>query len=418
MMGPMRASLARRRPQPAAEMERPGPGSTTWAVIIFGLQLLVLGSTVSWADSIVQRELQPFDVGPTPIGATSIDVGLNYRTWSIQQESGDSSVDQFAVPVFVRTSLTKSLDFSYLFSAASSGLSLGAGEEGTLEGVTDGKLGVNYLLPGNRVSLGLGVRVPTGESVLDPQEDAVARVLNDRILGFWVKRYGEGTDVEMRGGYSAVLGRGVALAGGVSYTLKGDFPFQDPLSGVEANYEPGDELSVLVRLEARAIARDWRTQVRFATYGTDQRDGVDEIQEGSEVELGLTMAEEHLAGVLELDAGALFKQDTEIVSAEGASPVRDVGGNILRVGGGFYGKLSAASRLGGRVGASWYGEAKSGTGDGFVFEVGPRYRRQFGSAITADLAYTFYAGNAEDKTIDLIGHDVTIAFGLLAWGRR
>jgi len=245
----------------------------------------------------------------------------------------------------------------------------------------------------------------------------VARVLNDRILGFRVKRYGEGLDVEARAGYATTLGTGTAVAGAFTYVIKGSFPILDPVKGTESTYEPGNEFSFMGRLRARALARDWNGEFRVAAYGQDQRDGAGEIQEGTEVELGCSVVEEHLTGIAVLDAGFLLKGNTQMLGAEGLSPVRDVGGNILRIGGGFYGKLDPRSELGGRAGLSLYGEAENGTGDGLVFEIGPRYRRDLGGGLAAGLGYTFSVGNAEDGTIDLSGHDVTATFGY-GWGRR
>jgi hypothetical protein len=276
---------------------------------------------------------------------------------------------------------------------------------------------LTYLLPDRRVSLGLGLRVPTGESELDPTEQAVAAILNDRILGFRVKRYGEGFDLEARAGYATVIAPGMTMAGAISYVLKGDFPILDPVTGGESTYEPGNELSFVGRLRARAMARDWSGDLRVASYSRDQRDGADEIQEGTEVEISGSVVGEHLAGIVVLDAGFLLKGTTEVLSAAGLSPVRDVGGNILRFGGGFYGKLDARSELGGRAGLNLYGEAENGTGDGLVFEIGPRYRRELGGGLAAGLAYTLSVGDAEDGTIDLSGHDVTATFGY-GWGRR
>lgn len=355
-------------------------------------------------------------VFPLAVAATEVEIAFDYRTWSVREEDAESSIDQFAIPVYVRSRLQANLDFSYLFTAASSSLDFDNGGD-DLSGITDGKLGVTYLLPGRRFSLGLGLRVPTGESELDPGEEAVATLLNDRILGFRVKRYGEGLDVEVRGGYATTLGPRTAVAGALSYLVKGDFPILDPLSGGESTYEPGNEISFVGQLRTRAGTRDLSGRLRIAAYNRDQRDGEDEIKEATEVELDLGVVEEHLAGIAVLDASFLLKGNTEILSATGLSPVRDVGGNILRVGGGFYGKLDARNELGGRADLSVFGEGEQGTGDGLVFAIGPRYRRALGGGLAAGLGYTFAVGHAEDGTIDLTGHDLTATLGY-GWGRR
>ncbi len=362
-------------------------------------------------------ELLPGDrVFPLAVAATEVEMALDYRTWSVEEENGESSVDQLAFPVVVRSRLHANLDFSYLFTVASSSLDFESGGD-DLSGITDGKLGVTYLLPDRRFSLGFGLRIPSGESELDPGEETVAQVLNDRILGFRVKRYGEGLDVEMRGGYATTLGSRTAVAAAVSYLVKGNFPILDPSTEAESTYEPGSEFSVVGQISSRAAARDLSGRLRIAAYGRDRRDGVDEIEEAAEVELDLGVVEEHLAGVVVLDTSFLLKGNTQILSADGLTPVRDVGGNIWRLGGGFYGKLDARSELGGRADLSLYGEGEQGTGDGLVFAIGPRYRRDLGGGLAAGLGYTFSVGNTEDGTIDLTGHDLTVTLGY-GWGRR
>lgn len=367
--------------------------------------------------SLTASELPPADtVFPLSVAATAVEMALDYCTWSVKEEAGESNIDQFALPVLVQSRLHADLGFSYLFTVASSSLDFDGGG-GDLSGITDGKLGLTYLLPDRRFSVGLGLRIPTGESELDPGEEAVARVLNDRILGFRVKRYGEGTDVEMRGAYATTLGARTAVAAAVSYLLKGDFTILDPSSGGESTYGPGDEFSVAGELSTRAGGRELNGRLRLATYGRDQLDGVDEIEEATEFEIGLGIVEEHLSGVAVLDASFMIKGNTRILSAEGISPVRDVGGNILRFGGGFYGLLDARNELGGRADLSLYGEGESGTGDGLVIAIGPRYRHDLGGGFAAGLGYTFSVGNAEDGTIDLTGHDLTATLGY-GWGRR
>jgi hypothetical protein len=343
---------------------------------------------------------------------SDVEVGINYRTWTSDSNGIETTLSQFVLPVYFHSSLRENVDFSYLFNAVSSELSLDSVEESSLSGVTDGKLALDYFLHDRRFSVGLGLRLPTGESRLDVDEELVALALNDRILGFRVKRYGEGTDVELRGGYAATVNPKLTLATGVSYVAKGDFNFLSSTDRVESTYEPGDELSLVGKMRALALAREWTSQIRLATYGTDHRDGVEELEEGTEVGVRLGMREEHLIGVAEFAAEAVWKEETRLLSAAGLPPVRDVSGNILRLDGDFYGRLDQAKGLGGHLAATWYGENDVGTGDGFILELGGRYRQTIGSLLAAQVGYTFMTGDAEDGTIELDGHDVSVTVGL------
>ena len=356
--------------------------------------------------------------GGLPALLPGVQGAVRYRTWSIDQGGDESTIDQIAFPIYFLASLRSDLEVSYLLTAASSGVSIDNGSESSLTGLTDGKLGLTYYLPDRRFAAGLGLRLPTGESKLDPEEEAVAQALNDRIFGFPVRRYGEGMDVEARGTFATPLGHGTSVGAGVAYLVKGTFPILAAAdsSGVrdpdkESTYEPGNELALSGRLGFRALGGDWITNARLSLFGTDERDGEPELEEGTEIDLGGEYHREFLRGIAEVGAELVLKEETTIVGTEGVAPVRDVGGDILRFFGAFHGKLDRVSRLGGRMAFHHYAEIEAGTGDGTVFEVGPFYRRAFGGGVGIEAGYMFLVGNAEDGTVDLTGHDVSLAIG-------
>jgi hypothetical protein len=350
--------------------------------------------------------------GFLPAG-TGVDVGLAFRRWSVEPDEGeDFDLSQFVVPVYVHAMLRDNVDFSYLFNVADSELNLGPSEENQLSGITDGELSLNYYFPDGHFSAGLGLRIPTGESKLVPEEETVARLLAERIFGFRVKHYGEGPDVEGRGAYVTALSPNVTVSAGASYLLKGDFQILSLIDGTENTYEPGDEVSLLGSIRGRAWERDWLGQAQWTAYGTDLRDGVEELEEGTEVRLRLRVRDEHLAGVLEVEADALLKDETKVLSAGGLPPSRDVGGSIFRLGGIFRGQVDRRNELSGRAAVSWYGETDRGVGDALIVEVGPGLRHELGAGFGFDLGYTLFVGSAENGTIDLMGHDVIFALGM------
>jgi hypothetical protein len=404
-----------------------------WAAIITASATVVMGVAALAAIAVLAAPLRAAEPGPdlgAEAGAGGLSAlwpgfqgGFHYRRWSVDQSDVTSTVDQLAVPIYALTPLRPDLDLSYLFTAASSGVSVEEGAESSLGGITDGKLGLTYFFPDRHWSAGLGLRIPTGESALDPEEETVAQALNDRIFGFPVRRYGEGTDVELRAAYVTSLSPDVRAAGGIAYLIKGSFPILAPADSTgarsdESDYEPGNELSLTGRLRFRALDGDWTAQARLAMFGTDERDGSPELEEGTELGLSLLVAEEYLVGIGEVGAEFHWKGATEIASAAGVQPVRDVGGNILRVSGAFHGQLDARSRVGGRTTLSWYGETDTGTGDGLVFELGPFYRRTLSEHLALEASYLYLVGDAEDGTIGLNGHDVTLAVGFSpsGWG--
>ncbi len=384
---------------------------------------LLIAGVVTAAVSIAAATLFTGEAGAQTIGeesdtgffprAAEVSVGISYRNWSIKPTEGENfSVRQFVLPAYAHSVLRDDVEVSYLFNIAHSNLAAGPGETGSLSGITDGKLALNYFFPDRRFSAGLGLRVPTGKSRLDPEEEAVASQLAERIFGFRVKHYGEGTDVEMRGGFATLLGNGIAVSAGASYLMKGDFQVLSPVEQQESTYQPGNELSALASARGRAFGREWTGRVQFTSFGTDRSDGTDVIKEGSESSLRLRVRDELLFGVVEWETDALWKGDTDIVGAGGLPPTRDVSGSILRLGGAFSGRIDRLTELGGRAGVSWYGESDRGVGDGLIFELGPRLKRTLRPRLDLNLGYSLFFGHAENGTVDLTGQDVTLAFGL------
>ena len=340
------------------------------------------------------------------------EAAVVYRGWSIQEAGGESNLSQLAFPIFIRTELTRDLGFSYLFNTASSTLDTGGAGSNELSGVTDGKLALDYTLPDPRFSLGLGVRVPTGESILTPGEETVAGVLIDRMLGFYVRRYGEGTDIELRGGYAAAMNRGVAVSVGAAFLVKGSFDVADPAASGLSSYDPGDEFAVFGAALYHLGATSIMTRVRFAAFGTDVRDGNPELDEGNQLAIDVTASQELFRGVLDAGVELLVKDETALFGEGGLVPLRDVGGNILRINADFNARLDARTTLGGFVGLGFFGENSTGAGDGFLFEIGPHATYALSPHLNLNGRWILMTGSTEDSTIDLSGNAVSVSVGL------
>ncbi|MGD8394597.1 MAG: hypothetical protein PVF43_03860 [Candidatus Eiseniibacteriota bacterium] len=407
-------SVARQTGAAARRAARPLVAGLVVAIALAGLGPPVRAA----ADDPATRELVTERVLGRPAGVlwrlpATVETGLVYRTWSIDEPGGSSSVDQLAMPVYVRARPSGRLAFSYLFHVASSTLSFDGGDENTLSGVTDGKASVDYRLADPRFSLGAGLRVPTGPSRLDSGEENVAQVLIDRMLGFHVRRYGEGTDLELRGGFADARGRDLAFAAGLSYVLKGGFEVSDAATGMLSTYEPGNEVSLFGALRALRGPRRLDASLRYVHFQTDQRDGADELGEGQQVVLQAAVTQE-LTRALIRGTGELVLKDETVIYGDGEelSPVRDVGGNILRLGTDLDARLDRRTSAGATVALTWFGATESGTGDGFQFQLGPRIARTLAPGIGLEASWTFMDGHAEENTIDLRGHALSVGIVL------
>ena len=383
--------------------------SSTPFQVVTGLviPLMLLTAGLAWGQGAASIG-EPFWRLPATINA-----GLEFRTWSISEPDGTSDLTQFAYPVYVQSRLGDNLDYSCLFNLASSSLDYGGGDSNALRGLTDGKLSVTGHLPDPRFSLGAGLRLPTGESELDAEQDNVAQVLIDRMLGFHVKRYGEGMDLELRVGFAEARSPELALAAGISYQLKGDFDVRNQSGAGTSTYEPGNELSISGAAHLQLGERQVDASLRWITFAVDRRDGQDELEEGRQLGLTADVSQEIMRGVLAVGADLVFKDDTVIFGdGEELAPIRDVAGDIFRLRGSFDGRLDQATALGGSVSLAWFGETDAGTGDGFLFEGGPHLVRRLMPGLELHARWLLLSGNAEQNSIDLSGQAISLGIGL------
>ncbi len=383
--------------------------SVTRAPLVIQAVMLLLLVTTGLA--MAQRP----DVAGEPFWRlpASVTAGFEFRRWTITEPDGTSKLTQFAYPVYLQSHLGTNLDYSCLFNLAASSLDYGSGASNELNGMTDGKLSLTLYLPDPRFSMGLGLRLPTGESKLDAEQDNVAQVLIDRMLGFHVKRYGEGMDVELRAGYAAAQSPELALAAGAAYQLKGGFDVREQSGGGFATYEPGNELSVFGAAHLQLGERQLDASIRYLTFAVDRRDGRDELDEGRQLMLTGDASQELMHGLLAVGADLVFKDDTVIFGdGEELAPIRDVAGNIIRFRGAFDGRLNQATTLGGAVSVAWFGETDAGTGDGFLFEGGPHLVRTLAPGLALRARWLLLSGNAEQNSIDLSGQAISLGIAL------
>jgi hypothetical protein len=211
------------------------------------LAALVLAALAAAGPAAAQERL---------LGLRAVSAGPYFETWSLDdfvqpEVSGGStqikSVSQLSVPVtaMVPIGARFSVDVSGGFAAGTVKLSAAdaAGkDEYSLSGLTDTKLRLTGRLAGDNVIFTLGVNAPTGQTDLDAEEYAAARVLAAPALGFRAPVLGNGTAVTAGLVGARQLG-GLSVALGASYEVRTTY---SPLgvvagfSGTNLDYNPSD----------------------------------------------------------------------------------------------------------------------------------------------------------------------------------
>lgn len=355
------------------------------------------------------------------------------RSWTIQKEgSPDLTVNQIALPLFACKPVTRDLDFSFLLT----GVSLSSDGEGKSDysGLTDTRFGATYRFRDGRYFLSAALNLPTGKAPLDGEEENLSIFVADRILGFPVKRLGEGFDVSLAGGHALLFPNGTVVSAGAGYLLKGEYEYYSP-NEEEQMYRPGDEVFLSAGVERAlhvdSIVIDLRGDIRYRMFGADRRNGKDFYEEGDQVEFlaeaAFLFKKERRA---DLQVFAVFKGDGSEGGVFGAGDIdslsleryllRSLDGDCLEVRAGY------THRLGDRVDLlahgvfSSYGEygqtAPEGEeyllGSGHAMAAGAGFRYLFSENNTFLLRASGLTGKAEDGAVTMSGVDVTV---ILDW---
>ncbi len=205
-----------------------------------------------------------------------------YRSWNIEDKvTGESrTIQQLAIRLFGNFDLGETTDLVFY---SSGGISQNREEVvSELSGLADTKLKLFQQAWDRRALLGLGVNLPTGQTNLSDEELKAATSIAPNVLGFPMKRYGEGLDLDASMALGFEVGPGWAVGGGVDYLLKGPYDL-DSLT----EYDPGDEFAVNLGADYRTDNWISTLDLVFRGYGTDKMNGMDSYADGDQLEVTL-----------------------------------------------------------------------------------------------------------------------------------
>ncbi|MFH1279569.1 MAG: hypothetical protein ABIK65_14465 [Candidatus Eisenbacteria bacterium] len=356
---------------------------------------------------------------------------VRYRAWTVEKKDGpDAKVSEVAFPLFMKKSLGASADLSILLPAFSA--SYDGDERSDLSGLADAVLTGEYRFDGGRYRAALTLGLPTGAVPFGPDEETIAGAATNRVLGFPVKRFGEGFDagISLTRGFSPV--RGLAASAGIGYVRKGEYDFAED-EGPATAYKPGNEL-----LASAGAESEWdlgfagvlaSVDVRYRSFSKDERGGEAFYEEGDQIETllgaGLLLPS---GGRVDLQGFLVFKGDGSEQGAFGAGSIDSLSLEryLLRGMTGGYTRVSldyahpSSERIGLIAGAALhrFGEypAPAGApvderllGSATVWEVGGGARVVLSRHHDLSLRAAWLTGDAEEGDVDLAGFDVRTA---------
>lgn len=195
-----------------------------------------------------------------------IQTGTVFQSHSIGFESGDRTISQIAIPLFVAVPVHRDVSVSLRTVYASGTLK----DVGTISGIADAQLGVNYrqMFGPAELVASLGIGLPLGSAELEGDELLVAALLNRPEFAFSVPglrqglRFAPGFTLAVPIEQTAVFGLGI------SYQLRQGYK---PFTGFDEQYIPGNELLLTAGLDILyGSSSRLSMDAAFVFYGTDE----------------------------------------------------------------------------------------------------------------------------------------------------
>lgn len=235
-----------------------------------------------------------------------LDLRQSYRTWTIDDTvTGESVVvRQYAARSRATVDVLRNLDL-VLYTAGGFSEDRRAGVD-RIAGLADTKLKAYGYTWDDRLAISVGVNLPTGITSLDDEQVAAVQAVSSNVLGFPMKNYGSGTELDLGVATGMDLARGVTIGGGASVLIKGSYDL-DPAT----TFEPGAEIAL-------TAGADWRTtgalvslDLLYRMYGDDQLDDAGSFADGDQFETTLGGAWRADDWGVDASLRHIYKQDGE-----------------------------------------------------------------------------------------------------------
>jgi len=369
-----------------------------WYLSFSSMLLLVLTL------ALVAPAITSADVGfPDDREIFGLGLQLSYRNWTIDDEVADDQVvvRQFATRLKGTVDVTKMID---LVVYTAGGFSQDRRETvSEISGLADTKLKAYGYAWNDQLLLGLGVNLPTGITALDDEEVRAVQSVSTNVLGFRMKDYGRGTDVDLSASLGFDVGRGWTVGGGLSYLVRGEYDLD-----TRTSYAPGNEF-------AATAGADWRNDQwlfsldsLYRNFGQDTVSGDGTFADGDQLETTarVTWRPSKWGGHFSLRH--IFKQDSEYHWDLPASDTRvDNGNNIWLTLTPYY-QFSESVSVRALVDYVTVEQAMQQAMGAWSLGYGAGVDVRLHDRAIMDLRATKLVGRNEDDTIKLSGFDVVL----------
>ncbi|MBN1350242.1 hypothetical protein JXJ21_12580 [candidate division KSB1 bacterium] len=342
-----------------------------------------------------------------PAYNAAISTYLSYRSWAVKQGGTEQKISQLVVPFSVLRPVTQNIDVYFSTSNASSMLK--SESDYKLNGMTDGKFKAFWRLAENSVMLSLGLGMPFGKNSFNESENQVANALYETVLGFKVKRYGEGFDADLGAVYARNFGGTFTIGFGVGYLFKGEYNYQ---TDSEIKFKPGDELSIHGGVDIELDSIFIRANVLHTRFGVDKLDGEQFLTEGSQTEIEALFHYHTYPISFSIFVNNIIKQENGVSGDLGRALLigRNFIDNSFLSQAQFMFNLNPSFSFGGKFGFNKFGKSDIQVADAWTIHSGPEFYAKFSETMIVRTDLMYLTGEAEANTITLNGWQTTIAF--------
>lgn len=232
-----------------------------------------------------------------------VNLSFLSQSWELKDTSSSFTVAQVSTPLVTSIPITSRLLLTVSGSMATS--TNDAPEilkdtsqkptkienKNTLKGLSDSRLSLSYVVPGDKLWINGGLSLPTGKSKLTSEEFSVSRMVSQAGLGFRVPVAGQGVNSNLGFAYAYSYSRRIVIGFGASSTFKGAFEPViietniDSVAAPKVNYNPGEDFSINSGIDYTSANKDQRisSDLTFSYYLPDQLNEKNTFQVGSRI---------------------------------------------------------------------------------------------------------------------------------------
>jgi hypothetical protein len=343
-----------------------------------------------------------------PVEKASLGPRLYAQTWRLKSSAGKSTISTVIAPLRVAIPVSSKFDLDFSGAAASSSLKTGTNQ--TLQGLVDTKIRGIFKFNDYHWLLHAGLNLPTGKNALNAEEARVNNLLTETVLGFPIKRYGRGLEVDWGAAYAFAVSENLKAGLGAGILLKGEYAF---LQGSSQRFDPGDEFSVIGGVDFKKNNVETRWNVLIKLFQKDQINQQAAFKEGTQIETEglITFSAKKFAGTLAFKDVIKAGNETYAAGGEIIGAAKDnFSGNIFWSTGQLTYNVSDRFSFTSSLGVSVFGKSELQLGEAQLINLGGGFQFKSSENLLLNTAFSFSNGDAKDvqrRDLELQGFLVT-----------